>query len=130
MTEIIEAAPADYKPRRGGRTAVMLLATIISADFLIFDQTPGINLFFCVVAFAVGIVLMARRFLFHAVFAGLGASIAAAMPLVEAPTALGMLFALFGLVVLSLSGSGLLPSQPTRWPIVFLRFQDVQLMFP
>ncbi|MDL2397819.1 DUF4153 domain-containing protein [Rhizobium mayense] len=122
MTEITEAMPSDHRRRRGGRTAFVLLATIISADFLIYDQTPGINLFYCVLVIAVGIVLMARRFLFHAIFAGLGASVAAAMPLVEAPTAPGMLFALFGLVVLSLSGSGILPPQPTRWPAIFLRF--------
>jgi hypothetical protein len=101
---------------------MILLATIALADFLIFNQTSGFNLFFFAMVLACGIVLMARRFLLHAIIAGLGASIAAAVPLLEAPTALAVAFTIFGLVILSLVGSGLMSFDPARWPGLFIRF--------
>lgn len=93
------------------------------ADFLIFDQAPGINLFLFAVAISAGILLsgVQRLSLLTAALL-LGFSILASAPLLETPSPMGLAVCLCALMSVALVNAKLMPSRFTGLPLVLLRF--------
>ena len=123
MTAMIETAPGETPLRRAGRTTAITVALIALADYLIFDQAPGLNLFVLAIAIAAGILLLdLGRLSTKPVLLALSISVCAALPLLEAPTLTGALVALLGLAILALVRARLLPARLTATPATLLRY--------
>ena len=108
--------------RYPGRVAV-LLGLVALADFLIFGQEPGINLFLFALAVCAGILLPAMRGLAPSTAALLlGLSLLASAPLLETPSAMGFTLCLTALMSVALVSGKLMPRSLTGLPLVFFRF--------
>ncbi|MBY5556262.1 DUF4173 domain-containing protein [Rhizobium leguminosarum] len=108
--------------RRGGRIAT-LFALVALADFLIFGQMPGINLFLFALAVCAGILLSAGKIRAPSMAALLlGFSVLASAPLLEAPSLTGIALCFSALIAVALVGARLMPRSLTGLPLVFLRF--------
>ncbi len=91
--------------KRGGGRPVALLALVALADFLIFGQALGINLFLFALAVCVGILYSARkRPQFSMAAFLLGFLVLASAPLVEAPSLIGLVLC-FGALMSVLSSA-------------------------
>lgn len=115
------------------------IGMIALADFLIFRQSPGLNLFILSVAVAITITLAVPRHaqpsiaLHHLLLVML-----VAMPLLEAPSVTGLILVVTALIFVALASARLLPKKPSSIPFVLLRFiplmpirlmKDVRLYF-
>ncbi|MGZ2460713.1 DUF4153 domain-containing protein [Rhizobium anhuiense] len=109
--------------RRGsGRTAA-LFALVALADFLIFGESLGINLFLFALAVCAGILLSARKIRTPSMAAFLfGFLVLASAPLLEAPSLAGVILCLCALMAVALVSAKLIPRSLTGLPLVFLRF--------
>ncbi|EJC83082.1 LOW QUALITY PROTEIN: hypothetical protein Rleg4DRAFT_4822 [Rhizobium leguminosarum bv. trifolii WSM2297] len=109
--------------RRGSGQTVALLALVGLADFLIFGQELGINLYLVALAVCAGILLSARRRprLSMAAFL-LGFSVLASAPLMESPSLTGAALCLGVLLSVALISARLLPRRLPALPLVFFRF--------
>ncbi|MGZ2383410.1 putative membrane protein YccC [Rhizobium brockwellii] len=77
--------------RRGTSRIVGLFALVALADFLIFGEMPGINLFLFALAVCAGILLLAGKIRAPSIAALLfGFSVLASAPLLEAPSLTGI----------------------------------------
>lgn len=108
--------------RYSGRIAV-LLGLVALADFLIFGQEPGINLFLFALAVCAGILLPATKELSPSKAALLlGLSLPASAPLLETPSAMGFALCLTALMSVALVSGKLMPRSLTGLPLAFSRF--------
>jgi predicted lysophospholipase L1 biosynthesis ABC-type transport system permease subunit len=108
--------------RYPGRIAV-LLGLVALADFLIFGQEPGINLFLFALAVCAGILLPATKELSPSKAALLlGLSLLASAPLLETPSAMGFGLCLTALMSVVLVSGKLMPRSLTGLPLAFSRF--------
>ncbi|MGO7361588.1 DUF4153 domain-containing protein [Rhizobium leguminosarum] len=109
--------------RRGTSRIVGLFALVALADFLIFGEMPGINLFLFALAVCAGILLLAGKIRAPSIAALLfGFSVLASAPLLEAPSLTGIALCLSALIAVALVGARLMPRNLTGLPLVFLRF--------
>lgn len=109
--------------RRGSGRIATLFALVALADFLIFGEMPGINLFLFALAVCAGILLSARKIRGPSMAALLfGFSVLASAPLLEAPSLTGIAFCFSALIAVALAGARLMPRSLTGLPLVFLRF--------
>ncbi|OWV78518.1 hypothetical protein ATY75_05955 [Rhizobium sp. N122] len=109
--------------RRGSGRTVALLALVALADFLIFGQEFGINLFLFALAVCAGILLSARRRTrFSAAAFLLSFSVLASAPLMESPSLTGVSLCIGALMSVALISAGLLPRRLPALPLVFFRF--------
>ncbi|WP_027682985.1 DUF4153 domain-containing protein [Rhizobium leguminosarum] len=109
--------------RRGSGRIAALLGLVALADFLIFGQQPGINLFLFALAVCVGILLSATKSPSPLMVALLlGFSVLASAPLLEAPSPIGFALCLGALMSVALVSGRLMPHSLTGLPLVFLRF--------
>ncbi|WP_318031522.1 hypothetical protein [Rhizobium ruizarguesonis] len=106
--------------RYPGRIAV-LLGLVALADFLIFGQEPGINLFLFALAVCAGILLPATKELSPSKLL-LGLSLLASAPLLETPSAMGFALCLTALMSVALVSGKLMPRSLTGLPLAFSRF--------
>ncbi|ACI57838.1 conserved hypothetical protein (plasmid) [Rhizobium leguminosarum bv. trifolii WSM2304] len=109
--------------RRGSGRTVALLALVGCADFLIFGQELGINLFLFALAVCAGILLSARRRprLSMAAFS-LSLLVLASAPLVESPSLTDVSLCLGALMSVALISARLFPRRLPALPLVFFRF--------
>ena len=122
MSEIT-ATPID-QPSRASRGAVLGLAAVALVavgDFLIFGHAPGINLFVFVGALGVAILLVHWPRLDRRTGIAVALAAAAAVPLIEAPSPLGVVSGLVGLGILALVTAGKFSSLP-ELPLDAVRF--------
>ncbi|XKM38730.1 DUF4153 domain-containing protein (plasmid) [Rhizobium ruizarguesonis] len=120
-TTNILTAPMPIR-RYPGRIAV-LLGLVALADFLIFDEMPGINLFHFALAVCAGILLSAAKKpspLTAALL--LGFSVLASAPLLEAPSLIGLILCLGALMSVALVSARFMPRRLPGLPLVFFRF--------
>ena len=109
--------------RRANRAAAVTLALVALGDFLTFEQAPGLNLFAYTIAVAMGILCVGMgRLPARPVTFALALSLVAAVPLLEAPTIVGVLLAMLGLAMLALASAGLFPTDFTTLPGALVRF--------
>lgn len=109
--------------RRGGGRIATLFALVALADFLIFGQMPGINLFLFALAVCAGILLSAGKIRAPSMAALLfGFSVLASAPLLEAPSLTGIALCISALIAVALVGGRLMPRSLTGLPLVFLGF--------
>ncbi|WHO76870.1 DUF4173 domain-containing protein [Rhizobium sp. BT03] len=109
--------------RRGSGRTVALLALVALADFLIFGQELGINLFLFSLALCAGILLSARKRARFSIAAFLlGLSVLASAPLMESPSLTGVALCLGALMSVALVSARLLPRRLPALPPVFFRF--------
>ncbi|NKK27042.1 DUF4153 domain-containing protein [Rhizobium leguminosarum] len=109
--------------RRGSGRIAALLGLVALADFLIFGQQPGINLFLFALAVCAGILLSAGKIRAPSMAALLfGFSVLASAPLLEAPSLAGTSLCFSALIAVALVGARLMPRSLTGLPLVFLRF--------
>ncbi|MBA8832447.1 hypothetical protein BAE36_00135 [Rhizobium leguminosarum bv. trifolii] len=109
--------------RRGSGRIAALLGLVALADFLIFGQQPGINLFLFALAVCVGILLSATKSPSPLMVALLlGFSVLASAPLLEAPSPIGFALCLVALMSIALVSGRLMPRRLTGLPVVFFRF--------
>ena len=109
--------------RRANRAAAVTLALVALGDFLAFEQAPGLNLFAYAIAVAMGTLCVGMgRLPARPVAYALALSLIAAIPLLEAPTIVGVLLAMLGLAMLALASAGLFPADFTTLPTALLRF--------
>jgi hypothetical protein len=107
----------------GRRRVAVLIATVALADFLVFKQSFGLNLFILSISLTAAVLLSARKpprpmkAAIHIVLSAL-----AAAPLLEAPTVSGFLLAMAAVILLALGNAKILPRRPSAIPRVFLRF--------
>ncbi|AIC31900.1 hypothetical protein IE4771_PE00677 (plasmid) [Rhizobium etli bv. mimosae str. IE4771] len=112
--------------KRGSRRTLALLALVALADFLIFGQELGINLFLFALAVCAGILFSARRRPQFSMAASLlGSLVLASAPLVEAPSFTGLVLCLGALMSVALVCARLMPRRLTDLPLVFFRFAVV-----
>jgi hypothetical protein len=110
-------------PCKGPRRAAGCTFSLIPGDFLTFEQAPGLNLFAYAIAVAMGILCVGMgRLPARAVTIALGLSLVAAVPVLEAPTIVGVLLAMLGLAMLALASAGMVPVDFTILPGTLLRF--------
>ncbi len=116
----IEPQRASWGIRPGARA---ILGLVVTADVLIFGHAPGIAvaLLLTIVAAAIA-VLNRHRASKKGLWIGAVAYLAGMMPLIEAPTPLGLLSAVLGLAVLALAASSRLPRSAVDLPAVLARF--------
>lgn len=111
--------------RNPGRIPV-LLGIVALADFLIFGQEPGINLFLFALAICACILFPAMKSLSPLTAALLlGFSILASAPLLETSSPMGFVLCLCALMSVALTCARLVPRSLTELPSVFLRFAVV-----
>lgn len=123
MTDIADDLSARNPARRDKGRGVTMLAVVALADFLLFGQEPGINLFAFAVAVTIGILLPAIGSLgSRTACLLLGFSILASAPLLEAPSLLGALLSVCAAVFVALACSRLVPEHITGLPLIFFRF--------
>ncbi|AUW48281.1 DUF4153 domain-containing protein [Rhizobium leguminosarum] len=109
--------------RRGSGRIATLFALVALADFLIFGEMPGINLFLFALAVCAGILLSAGKIRASSMAALLfGFSVMASAPLLEAPSLTGISLCFSALIAVALAGARLMPRSLTGLPLVFLRF--------
>ncbi|MEH7870638.1 DUF4173 domain-containing protein [Rhizobium laguerreae] len=109
--------------RRGGGRIATLFALVALADFLIFGQMPGINLFLFALAVCACILLSAGKIRAPSMAALLfGFSVLASAPLLEAPSLTGIALCFSALIAVALVGARPMPRSLTGLPLVFLRF--------
>ncbi|MBY5410693.1 DUF4173 domain-containing protein [Rhizobium leguminosarum] len=120
-TTNILTAPMPIR-RYPGRIAV-LLGLVALADFLIFDEMPGINLFLFALAVCASILISAAKKpspLTAALL--LGFSVLASAPLLEAPSLVGFILCLGALMSVALVSARFMPRRLPGLPLVFFRF--------
>lgn len=99
------------------------LALVAVADFLFWLREPGLALFlFYVAIVAVVLLLRGLRGLDRPILSAAGFAVIAALPLVETLSWTAFLSATFGVTILALAASELLPQQFTNLPGVLIRF--------
>lgn len=109
--------PPSLRLRHAGRAIAATLALIAVADLLLFGHEPGLSLAILVATIAVGVVLTATKPIsIKSLVITIAVTIAAALPLIEAPSIAGLFCALVALSVLSLTLSGRLPARLTTLP--------------
>ena len=109
--------------KRGSGRTVTLLALVALADFLIFGQELGINLFLFALAVCAGILFSARRGPQFSMAAFLfGLLVLSSAPLVEAASLTGLVLCFCALMSVALVRARLMPRRLTGLPLVFLRF--------
>lgn len=102
---------------------LVFIATIAVADYLIFQQAPGLNLFLFSLSLTSAILMTARRPPSGIKAATcLGISALAAAPLLETPSVTGVIFAMTAVVSIALFCTNLLPKTPMAVPLTLLRF--------
>lgn len=102
---------------------VATILLVIASDLLIFDAEPGINLF--VMAFAIALttaLFAARRQRFDRGILGLATAVIFALPLIEAPSLLGLGLAALGLSLAALIAARLMPGRLEQMPVTVVRF--------
>ncbi|MEO8685795.1 MAG: DUF4173 domain-containing protein [Devosia sp.] len=110
-------APPSLRLRHAGRAIAATLALVAIADVLLFGHDLGLSLPLLVAAIAVSIVLTATKpITYKSAVVAVGLTLAAALPLLEAPSLIGMFCALLALSVLALTLSGRLPARLTTLP--------------
>jgi hypothetical protein len=101
----------------------VFFAAIAVADYLIFQQAPGLNLFLFSISLTSAVLMTARRPLSGTKAATcLGISALAAAPLLETPSVTGVIFATAAVVSIALFCANLLPKTPMAIPLTLLRF--------
>jgi hypothetical protein len=114
-------APMPIK--RNSVHIAVLLGLVALADFLIFDQEPGINLFLFALAVCIGILLSAMERLSPLMAAVLlGFSILVSAPLLETPSPMGFALCFCALMSVALIGARLMPRRLTDLPLAFFHF--------
>ena len=113
-------------PRRtlsNKKLQLVFIATIAVADYLIFQQAPGLNLFLLSLSLTSAVLMTARRPPSGIKAATcLGISALAAAPLLETPSVTGVIFAMTAVVSIALFCTNLLPETPMGVPLTLLRF--------
>ncbi|MEZ2131641.1 MULTISPECIES: DUF4173 domain-containing protein [unclassified Sinorhizobium] len=123
MTDIADDLGARNPARRNKGRGITMLAVVALADFLLFGQEPGINLFAFAVAVTIGILLPAIGSLGSRMACLLlGFSILVSAPLLEAPSLLGALLSVCAAIFVALACSRLVPESMTGLPLIFFRF--------
>jgi hypothetical protein len=100
-----------------------LLALVALADFLIFGQEAGINLFLFAPAVSIGVLLPAlSRVSPLSTTLLFGLSVLASLPLAVAPSVAGILISILFVIFSALASSRLMPAVLSRLPLTILRF--------
>jgi hypothetical protein len=108
------------------RRIAVLIVMIAMSDFLVFNHTPGFNLFLLSVSLTAVLLLAASRPLRPLPAAGyLCISALAAAPLVEAPTLGGSITAILAVIYVALAVARLVPERQGAIALVLLRFLPV-----
>lgn len=108
------------RPVAAGVATILL---VIASDFLLFDAEPGINLFVIALLIALGTALLAaRRGRFNRGMLGVATAAIFALPLIEAPSLLGLGLAALGLSLAALIAVRMLPSRLEQMPATIMRF--------
>lgn len=114
-------APTRSRLTLWAGSATILLVVI--GDVLLFDADPGINLFLTALAIALAVMAIAwRRQRYRHGTVGFVAAIALSLPLIEAPSLVGVALAALGLSIAALLAVRLLPDRLDRAPGTILRF--------
>ena len=109
--------PPSLRLRHAGRAVAATLALIAIADVLLFGHDLGLSLPLLVVAIAAAIMLTATKpITYKSAVVAVALTLAAALPLLEAPSLIGVFCALLALSVLALALSGRLPARLTTLP--------------
>ncbi|KRA97841.1 hypothetical protein ASD83_12220 [Devosia sp. Root685] len=123
MQETDQFHPA---PKTLGLAAVATLTTlllVVVSDLLLFDAEPGINLFLLTLGIALAIAAFAwRRGRVREGLLGLATALVLALPLIEAPSPLGLMLAALGLALSALIAIRVLPGRLEHMPTTVLRF--------
>lgn len=102
---------------------VATILLVIAGDLLIFDAEPGINLFVMAFAIAITTALFAvKRRRFNKGMLGLATAVIFALPLIEAPSLLGLGLAVLGLSLAALIAARLMPGRLEEMPVTVMRF--------
>ena len=120
-----QTVPMPSESPRGHKLRLVLAILFLLglSDFLMFDQTPGINLFLLVAAFSLAIVVFARRRLRGRQPACLFLlPICAAAPLLESPSFQATIIVISTLAFVALAASKMLPARWDDLPNVMGRF--------
>lgn len=123
MQEIAPFQPVLVTTRLPIAAGVTTILLVIASDLLLFDVEPGINLFITALLIALAMTGMAsargrlREGLIGMVTAG-----TLALPLIEAPTLLGLALAALGLAFAALIVARLLPGPLEHMPTTVMRF--------
>jgi len=116
-TASVSTTPPSLRLRHAGRAIAATLALVAAADLLLFGHEPGLSLVVLLVAIATGIVLTATRpITLKSLLIGIALTVAAVLPMVEAPSIPGLFCAFVALSVLSLAMAGRLPARLTTLP--------------
>lgn len=102
---------------------VATLLMVIASDLLLFDAEPGINLFVIALLIALATALLAaRRGRFNRGMFGLATAAIFALPLIEAPSLLGLGLATLGLSLAALIAVRMMPGRLEQMPVTVMRF--------
>lgn len=116
MPTRMPAAPS-LRLRHAGRAIAATLALVAIADLLLFGHDVGLSLPLLIVAIAISIVLTATKpITYKSAVVAIALTVAAALPLLEAPSLIGVCCALLALSVQALSLSRRLPSRLATLP--------------
>ena len=124
---LTDVASKTIEPQRSAwrfpAAAAVTVILVAAADFLTFGYLPGINVALLFILMAVAIVLLCRRRVnLRALAIGSGALLVGVLPLIEAPTPIGILSGVLGLSVLALAASSRLPRSARDLPAALMRF--------
>lgn len=128
MTEVTTALDEESPRQRpiSSRTTLAALVTLVLialGDFLTFGHAPGLNLFIFAIAGMLGIVAgHPKRSSIKSTAITFALSVAAALPLIEAPSLVAAGLASIGLAVLALVRARLVPARLTALPLTLCRF--------
>ena len=123
MQETGQQGPMPVEIRPPIAAGLVTLLLVLVSDLLLFDVGPGINLFITTLAIALGIAgFAARRGRARQGLLSLATAGIFALPLLEAPSLLGLGLAALGLVLATLIAIRMLPGRLDRIPITVLRF--------
>lgn len=120
-TDQFHPAPKTLTPPMAAGATTLLLVAI--SDLLLFDVAPGINLFLATVVIALAIAALAwRRGRLRQGVLGFASAVVLALPLIEAPSPLGLMLAALGLALSALTAIKLLPGRLEQMPETVMRF--------
>jgi hypothetical protein len=122
MTSLAETTGAAEPPlwrRRSVAAGSVLAALVVAGDALFWQQRPGLSLFVFFVLLIAGVLALHPRRGQTLLLAA--AAVAAALPLLEAPSLVGLLTATGGVTLLALGAGDLLP-RFEAWSETVLRF--------
>lgn len=123
QTENQESVDAGRVPLPAAATVGCAVLAVAASDYLLFEKEPGISIFvWTLVAAACILGSRGRSLEIKRLFWPALAVLAAALPLVEAPSLFGWLSALFGLSILALACGDLLPDRLIGLPDVLWRY--------